>query len=213
VTIARWGALGHYVQMSHLQLPANHEVSTQTAEQYESDRQRLGYVANYTRTFAHRPAVYAAWAALNASIKETMSPRVYELASVAVAAHRESSYCTIAHGKVLAEKHFSASAVRSLLGHGEASELTDTDRAVYDLATKVAERASAVTRDDYEPLRALGFSDTDILDVVLAASARLFFSSVLEATGAQPDAAYRELDPDLLDALTVGRPVAKPDAG
>ncbi len=203
--------LGHYVQMSHLQLPA--EVSTQTAQQYESDRQRLGYVANYTRTFAHRPAVYAAWAALNASIKATMPPRVYELASVAVAAQRESSYCTIAHGKVLAEKHVSASAVRSLLGHGEASEVSESDRAVYELATKVAERASAVTPEDYEPLRELGFSDIDILDIVLAASARLFFSSVLEATGTQPDAAYRDLDPDLLDALTVGRPVAGIDVG
>jgi hypothetical protein len=45
--------------------------------------------------------------------------------------------------------------------------------------------------------------------VALAAAARCFFSTVLDATGTEPDAAYRtELEPDLRRALTVGRPIA-----
>jgi hypothetical protein len=35
---------------------------------------------------------------------------------------------------------------------------------------------------ELKPLRDLGLSDVDILDVVPAAAARCFFSSVLEAT-------------------------------
>ena len=62
--------------------------------------------------------------------------------------------------------------------------------------------------EDLDELRALGFADDEILDVVLAAAARCFFSTVLDAVGAEPDAAYRSLDAPMRDALTVGRPIA-----
>jgi hypothetical protein len=43
--------------------------------------------------------------------------------------------------------------------------------------------------------------------VVLAAAARCFFSKTLDALGVQPDALYAELQPELRDVLTVGRPI------
>jgi hypothetical protein len=57
-------------------------------------------------------------------------------------------------------------------------------------------------------LRDLGLSADEIMDVVLAASARCFFSKTLDALGVLPDASYRELDSGLLEALVVGRPIA-----
>lgn len=56
----------------------------------------------------------------------------------------------------------------------------------------------------------LRLTDADILDIVLAATARCFFSKTLDALGAQPDARYAELAPPIRDALTVGRPIAEP---
>ena len=76
-----------------------------------------------------------------------------------------------------------------------------------EVADKVATDATAVTQADIERLRGLGLSDADILDVVLAAAARCFFSKVLDAVGCDPDAAFNELEPELRDALTVGRPI------
>jgi hypothetical protein len=43
---------------------------------------------------------------------------------------------------------------------------------------------------------------------ILSAAARCFFSTVLDATGTLPDAAFADLDLDLRTALTVGRPIA-----
>ena len=48
------------------------------------------------------------------------------------------------------------------------------------------------------------------MDVVLAAAARCFFSTTLDALGVQPDASYLELDAELRDVLVVGRPIATP---
>ena len=82
-----------------------------------------------------------------------------------------------------------------------------------DFSDRVGAGANAVTATDVAVLRAHGLSDADILDVALAAGARRFFSTVLDAMGVEPDAAYRTLlEPDLREALTVGRPVALAEA-
>jgi hypothetical protein len=58
-----------------------------------------------------------------------------------------------------------------------------------------------------DKLRALGLTDAEIVDVVLAAAARCFFSKTLDALGVVPDASYAELPPEFREALTVGRPI------
>jgi hypothetical protein len=70
-----------------------------------------------------------------------------------------------------------------------------------------------MTEADLGELRDLGLDDGEILDVVLAAAARCFFSTVLDAVGAVPDAVYLELDPQLRETLTVGRPMEEPVTG
>jgi uncharacterized peroxidase-related enzyme len=175
---------------------------------FDADRARVGYVTNFTRLFAHRPHVYAAWQQLNASIKESMDLRRYELATLAAAQELRSSYCALAHGKILAEQFYEDETVRSIAADRRGAGLDAVDVAVMDLAEKVARDATSVTADDVAGLRALGLEDADIFDVVLAAAARCFFSSTLDALGAEPDSAYRSLEPALREQLTVGRPIA-----
>ena len=73
------------------------------------------------------------------------------------------------------------------------------DVAVMDFAERVAAEPASVTGADAESLRRHGLSDVDIFQVVLAACVRRFFSGVLTAVGAVPDAVG--LDPDLLALL------------
>jgi hypothetical protein len=69
--------------------------------------------------------------------------------------------------------------------------------------------ATSVTEEDIDRLRSHGLSDSDIIDVAAAASARGFFSKLLDALGVQADASYAALGPELSAALTVGRPVSR----
>jgi alkylhydroperoxidase family enzyme len=85
--------------------------------------------------------------------------------------------------------------------------LDEVDIAVMELADQVVGDATSVTQADVERLRALGRSDAEILDIVLTAALRCFFSKVLDGVGALPDARFAELEPALRDALTVGRPI------
>jgi alkylhydroperoxidase family enzyme len=162
------------------------------------DRELLGYTPNFSRLFARRPAAYAAWRQLNGAIKETMDLRRYEVATVAAAEQLRSSYCALAHGKVLFER----------FGVSPGDPLGDEERAVQELARKVAADATSVTEEDVDRLRAFGLTDDEIFDVVLAAAARSFFSKTLDALAIAPDAIFRELPPGVREPLTVGRPIA-----
>jgi uncharacterized peroxidase-related enzyme len=191
--------------MSYIGTPPEDQVE----DMYEADRARLGYVANFTRVFANRPRVYAAWQQLNAAVKAEMDLRRYELATLAAARELRSSYCMLAHGKVLSESFHAAEDVRAIAADHRSAGLDPLDVAVMDLAEKVARDATSVSPDDIARLRELGLGDAEIFDVVAAAAARCFFSKALDALGAEPDSQYRALDPPLRDALTVGRPIAE----
>jgi alkylhydroperoxidase family enzyme len=177
------------------------DASGEVAAIYEESRARFGYLPNLARAFSLRPEVYRAWQQLNVAVK-ARNERRYELATVAAARRLRSSYCGLEHGKVLAERFLSFADVPRL-----PEGLDEGDRAVMELAEKVVDDATSVTQEDVERLRALGLSDGEIVDVVLAATARCFFSKTLDALGVQPDAAYAELPPDFREALALGRPI------
>jgi uncharacterized peroxidase-related enzyme len=195
--------------MTFIETVPQDQAAGATAELYASDEETFGYLPNFTRAFSLRPEVYAAWRGLNGTIKSSMDLRRYELATVAAASRLRSSYCALAHGSVLVDKFFEPEVVRAAVADHRTADLSATDVAVMDLAVKVADDATSIQQADIDHLRSVGLSDADILDVVLAAAARCFFSKTLDALGVEPDAKYAELDPALRDALTVGRAIAE----
>lgn len=173
-----------------------------TAEIYAADREASGFLPNFTQAFSLRPEVYRAWKQLSGTIRGGMDLRRYELATLAAATRLRSSYCTLAHGSVLMDKQFlSPDELTVAVSDYRSAGLDEAEVAVMDLAAKVVEDATAVEQADIDRLHELGLSDQDILDVVLAAAVRCFFSKVLDSLDVAPDEKYAELDP----ALRVGR--------
>lgn len=195
--------------MTYIETIPEDDATGATAEMYATDREVFGDLPNFTRAFSYRPAVYAAWRELNGAIKSSMDLRRYELATVAAARQLRSSYCMLAHGSVLIDKFLDADSVTAIVADHRRAGLSATDVAVMDFAEKVADDASSIQQADIERLRSNGLTDKDIIDVVLAAAARCFFSKTLDALGVEPDAKYADLDPAVRDALTVGRAIAQ----
>lgn len=181
------------------------EATGEVEDMYAEDLAGDGYVWNLTRVFAHRPAVYRGWEGLNRAIRSTMDLRRYELVTLAAARRLKSSYCALAHGKVLATRFLEPSIVRDIALGVAVDTLDEADRAVMALADKVVADATSVNQADIDRLRRLGLTDGEIFEVVAAAAARCYFSKTLDALGVEPDQAYLELDPELREALTVGR--------
>ena len=101
------------------------------------------------------------------------------------------------HGAVLLRsKFFTAEQVEAITTDHRTAGLEPREVAMLDLVEKVVLNAYKVASADIQALREHGFADEEIVDIVLAASARSFMSKTLDALGAQADAEY-ESDPVL----------------
>jgi uncharacterized peroxidase-related enzyme len=111
-----------------------------------------------------------------------------------------------AHGAVLRKNFFSAAELVAIVKDFRNAGLPPEEVAIMSFAQKVSTQAHQVNQQDIEELHGHGLSDEEILDVVLATTARNFFSKTLDSLGAEPDSVYLELEPELRQVLAVGRP-------
>ncbi len=189
--------------------PEESTVEGDVAEWYQRQRDAWGYLPNYAAAFATRPDVAQAWNTLNNAIRGPMERRRFELATIAAARAYRSTYCMAAHCKFLRDACDDEPTMRAIAADPSGANLDATDRAVVDFATQVAQDASSITADDVQRLRDHGLDDPEIVDVVLAAAARAFFTKVLDALGVQADVQLGEtFDPEVRRQVTVGRPIA-----
>jgi uncharacterized peroxidase-related enzyme len=185
------------------------DAGRELAEYFNEQRSRWGFLPNYAQCFATRPDVAAAWGTLNATIRDGMDRRRFELATVAAARALHSTYCTAAHSGFLRDVCHDEASLRSIADDPTGSSLEGIDRIVYQFAAQVATDASSITPDDIQTLRNEGLDDRDIADIVFAAAARSFFTRVLDGMGAQLDQeTAAQFEPELLDSMVVGRPPA-----
>ena len=184
------------------------EAEGMVARMYAEEEARSGYLPVYAQVFSHHPEAYQAWIALMSSIRNHMDSRRCELATLAAALSLRSTNCSIAHSKVLRDRFYEAEQVVRIASDHRHADLDDVDVAVMNFAESAADDPTQITRSEVQNLIALGLSDRDILDVGLAVGARAFFATVVEALGAPPERPMVEdLEAQLLDVLTVGRPL------
>ena len=193
--------------MSFLKTVAEDEAIGEVAELYLKATAQAGFLPNYMRIFSLHPEAYRAWRQLIGAIAKPMDERRYELSTVGAASRLRSTYCSLAHGEILSEDHLEPSVVVRIVENPDQLPLEEVDARVFRFARKVAADATSVTEEDIEGLRSAGLTEREILDVVLAAAARSFFTKVLDATGTLADSVYNEMDLELREALTVGRPI------
>jgi uncharacterized peroxidase-related enzyme len=176
------------------------------SELYQDDVKTKGYVANYTSAFSLRPDVYRAWQNLLSSIRSKMRLRRYELVTLAAAQALRCTYCMLAHGSVLRKNFFGPAELAAIAKDFRNAGLPAEEVALMEFAQKVTLEPSQTTPRDFDLLREKGLSDEEILDVVLTVTARNFMSKTLDAVGAEPDDAFMDLEPEVRQALVIGRP-------
>ena len=192
--------------MAFVRTLAATEADEEVRRMYERQAGFFGYLPNYATVFSGRPEIMSLWAHLQAGIKSNMSPRLFELVTLAAAHELRSSYCCLAHGRKLMTS-FSPQEVRAIVVRDGEGVLSPAEVAAVRHARLVARAADEVSAADVERLREAGYSDDDIFDITATAAARAFFTKLVDGLGAEPDAVYGDMDADMLDSLMVGRPI------
>lgn len=192
--------------MSYIETVPPEQAESSLKTLYDEAEGSVGYIPNYLKIFSHRPEVYKAWQQLNTGIRVNMSLRRYELVTLAAARKLQSTYCMIAHASTLLNKQeMDADQLMAIANDYGDANLSEAEVAIMAFAEKVIASSCSITQSDVDHLKSFNLTDAEILDIVLAASARSFFSKVLDALNAEPDAKYMNLAAPLRAVLAVGR--------
>ena len=156
----------------------------------------VGFVPNVFRTYAWRPERFRAWFAHFRTVMEGtpgLSAREREMISVTVSQVNHCLYCLVAHGAALRElSDDNVDADRMTLDYRRA-DLSPRERAMLDFAVKITVDPVNCEESDLAALRAHGFSDEDLWDVIEVAATFNFTNRLAMATGMMPNREYHGL--------------------
>jgi alkylhydroperoxidase family enzyme len=175
---------------------------------FDEDVAGLGYVMNLSRLWAYQPASREALTGMLAEIAAAhdLTFRQRGVLISACASALGDSYCSLAWGSRLAGETDPETASGVLTG--DDGKLTPAEQAMAGWARTVARSPNATSPADVQVLRDAGFSDAQIFGITLFVALRLAFSTVNDALGVRPDAAYRASAPAaVLEAVAFGRPI------
>ena len=157
------------------------------ADLYESARGRFEFVPDAVKIFSIRPEVAVAQDQLRRVLlgdASSLGARRADLIGAAVSGMNHCEYCGTAHSGLLAKRGdlTEDEAVR-VYKNWRQVELSDADQAMLRVAEKLTFTPASFTEDDITELRAHGFSDVNIFDVVVLAAYRNFMNRVNDGLG------------------------------
>ena len=133
---------------------------------------QLGMVPNMMRTMANSPAVLEGYLQLSGALsRSTLAPKVREQIALAVAEANGCEYCLAAHSTIGKMVGLTADQIRdSRLG----SAVDSKTAALIQFARKVVDSRGKVGDDDLHEVRAAGFGDGTIAEVVASVALDIF---------------------------------------
>lgn len=156
-------------------------------------QEKAGFIPNVFLALARRPAEFRAFFAYHDALMEResgLSAAEKEMIVVATSALNDCLYCVVAHGAILRVRARDPLIAEEIAVNWRKAPLTARQRAMLAFATKVATRSAEVEESDYEGLRAEGFSDEDIWDIIAITALFALSNRLANATGMRPNAEF-----------------------
>jgi uncharacterized peroxidase-related enzyme len=158
--------------MSRLAIPARDDVPEASKPILDAVHKQLGVVPNMFRLIAQSPAVLQGFAANNGALTKTLDVKTRERIALAVAQIDGCSYCLSAHtylGLNLAKITPEEIALNRKGASGDAKA-----NAAVSFAVEVVRERGHVTDADLKAVRAAGFTDGQIVEIVAVTAENIF---------------------------------------
>jgi uncharacterized peroxidase-related enzyme len=158
--------------MSRISIPAKDDAPDVTKPTLDGIQKALGFVPNIFRLVANSPAALTAFTSFQNALSKTLDVKTRERIALAVAEVNGCGYCLSAHtylGLNLAK----ISPEEIALNRKGASADAKANAAV-SFAAKIAEARGHVSDADIASVRAAGFSDAQIVEIVALVAENTF---------------------------------------
>jgi uncharacterized peroxidase-related enzyme len=155
--------------------------------------EKIGFVPNVLRAYAHDDAKLAAFAAFYNDLMlapSGLSKLEREMIAVVVSSQNRCYYCLTAHGAAVRQLSGDAVLGELMVMNYRAADLEPRHRAMLDFAVKLTEAPYAIEEEDREALRGAGFSERDIWDIGAVASFFNMSNRMASAVDMRPNREY-----------------------
>lgn len=154
---------------------------------------RISKIPPIMKCMSLRPdALHGVWQ-LNSAITfgaSTLGRTREEMIATAVSAVNHCHYWTSSHAEFLRMASGNHTLVKHLKRDPANAPLDLQDKVMIDFALRLTRQPSAVTREDIDSLKSVGFSEEQVVDIVLISSTFNFMDRLADALGV-------ELDPEM----------------
>jgi uncharacterized peroxidase-related enzyme len=172
---------------------------------FEAARRRFTFVPDVVRTLAIRPEVARAQADLRDSLLgdgSSIGRRRAELISLAVSGINGCAYCGTAHaGTMVARGDLTPEQAAQAFKDWRRLDVSSEERAMLEFAEKLTFQPAQVSEGDIDALRAAGFDDLAIYDIVLVTAYRNFINRVNDGLGVSTDKLRTRFGGELADRI------------
>lgn len=182
--------------MPLIDYPDPDELDAQTRELLQSTRTERGDIPSFTQMLANSPPVLEAALGQFGEVIHggNLEVPLKQLAFVLVSQENECAYCVATHGDELVNTFGLPETVLGAIAEGNYSELTDRQRAVAEFARQGAIDPKQVSDDHIAALRAVGFDDGDVIELLTVVAQAAFANTIVDAMNIVPSHQSRALE-------------------
>jgi uncharacterized peroxidase-related enzyme len=175
-----------------LDLPPG-EISPAMQAYFAKCDEKIGFVPNVLKAYAHDNAKLEAFAAFYNDLMlapSGLSKLEREMIAVAVSSLNRCYYCLTSHGAAVRQLSGDPALGELMVMNYRAAELAPRHRAMLDFAVKVTEAPWTIEEADREALRQAGFAERDLWDIAAVASFFNMTNRLASAVDMRPNPEY-----------------------
>ena len=154
--------------ISRWPVPALESLAPDMKERILKVQEKAGFVPNVFLALAHRPEEFRAFFAYHDALMLRdggLTKAEKEMIVVATSAANDCTYCIVAHGAIARVYSKRALIADQIAANYRKADLTPRERAILDLAMKVATDSGRIEESDFEPVLKHGLTREDVWDI------------------------------------------------
>lgn len=154
----------------------------------EKMRDARGDVPAFLRMIANNPHSLRALIGQFGAVMYTgeVAPDLKQLAFVVYSSENRCAYCAATHGELLVQSFGLPEARLQAIAQGDYTSFTDRERAVAAFARQAARDAKQVDESHVEALRAAGFADAEIVELLTVVAQASFANTIVDVMDIVP---------------------------
>ncbi len=182
--------------VSRYPIPPLSSLPADIRERIEAVQEKSGFVPNVFLVLARRPDEFRAFFAYHDALMDkpgNLTKAEREMIVVATSAANQCQYCVVAHGAILRIRAKNPLIADQIAINYRKADITPRQKAMLDFAMKVSQAAYAVDEADFEALKALGFDEEELWDIMAITGLFGFSNRMANVTGMRPNDEFYSL--------------------